>query len=106
MSTASSPANADPVVVDPQHYKVEFENATVRVLRIKYGPKEKSTMHGHPAVVGVMMTDGHIRFTYPDGKTEDIQATAGQVLNFPALQHLPENLGDKPFEVIAVELKS
>jgi hypothetical protein len=97
--------NADPVVVDPKHYKVEFENATVRVLRIKYGPKEKSTMHGHPAIVGVMLTDGHIKFTYPDGKTEEIQATAGQVLNFPALEHLPENLGDKPFEVIAVELK-
>jgi len=75
------------------------------VLRIRYGPNEKSTMHGHPALVGVMMTDGHIRFRYPDGKIEDIQATAGQILNFPALQHLPENLGDKPFEVIAVELK-
>ena len=31
---------------------------------------------------------------------------AGQVLNFPALDHLPENLGDQPFELVAVELKS
>lgn len=108
MSSSSTPnpaANADPVVVDSRHYKVEFEDTRVRVLRIRYGPHEKSTMHGHPALVGVMMTDGHIRFTYPDGKTEDIEASAGQVLNFPAIQHLPENLSDQPFECIAVELK-
>jgi len=36
----------DPVEVDPRHYTVEVENEKVRVLRIKYGPREKSTMHG------------------------------------------------------------
>ena len=30
----------DAVKVDPQHYKVEFENDQVRVLRIHYGPHE------------------------------------------------------------------
>src|ERR1700735_4725058 len=34
----------DPVKVDPKHYKVEFENAQVRILRIHYGPHEKSVM--------------------------------------------------------------
>jgi hypothetical protein len=43
-------ARTDPVRVDPKHYKVEFENEKVRVLRIKYGSHEKSVMHGHPAV--------------------------------------------------------
>jgi len=41
-----------------------------------------------------------------DGKTEDVKAKAGQVLYFPALDHLPENLSDKPFEVIGIELKA
>jgi quercetin dioxygenase-like cupin family protein len=95
----------DPVKVDPGHYTVEVENDRVRVLRIKYGPHEKSVMHGHPALVGVMLTDGQFRFTYPDGKSEEISAKAGQVLYFDAFEHLPENLGDTPFEVIAVELK-
>ena len=36
----------DPVKVDPAHYKVVFENAQVRVLKIHYGPHEKSVMHG------------------------------------------------------------
>jgi quercetin dioxygenase-like cupin family protein len=97
---------ADPVKVDSKHYTVELEDEKVRVLRIRYGPHEKSVMHSHPALVGVMMTDGHIRFSYPDGKVEDVEVTAGQVLSFPALDHLPENLSDKPFEVIAVELKT
>ena len=35
----------DPVKVDPQHYKVEFENANVRVLRVKVGAGEKSMRH-------------------------------------------------------------
>jgi hypothetical protein len=30
---------------------------------------------------------------------------AGQVIYFDAFVHDPENLSDKPFEVIAIELK-
>jgi quercetin dioxygenase-like cupin family protein len=105
---ATQPAaqpGSDPVRVDSKHYTVELENEKVRVLRIKYGPHEKSVMHSHPALVGVMLTDAQIRFTYPNGTTEEITAKAGQVVNFPALDHLPENLSDQPMEVIAVELK-
>jgi hypothetical protein len=36
----------DPVKVDAKHYTVEVENDKVRVLRIRYGPREKSVMHG------------------------------------------------------------
>jgi quercetin dioxygenase-like cupin family protein len=109
MASQPQPARAaapNPVAVDPKHYTVELENERVRVLRIKYGPHEKSVMHSHPALVAIMLTDGHVRFTYPDGKTEDVNVKAGQVLQFPALAHLPENVGDQPFETIGVELKS
>jgi quercetin dioxygenase-like cupin family protein len=103
--TRPKPTGAGPVKVDPKHYKVEFEDDKVRVLRIIYGPGEKSVMHGHPALVDVFLTDGKVRFTYPDGKKEDITAKGGQVLHYDAFEHDPENLSDKPFEVIAVELK-
>src|SRR5450631_3067345 len=66
-------ARQDPVRVDPKHYAVEFETDKVRVLRIKHGPGEKSVMHGHPAMVGVFLTDGKVRFAYPNGKVEDIK---------------------------------
>ena len=96
----------DPVDVDAGHYKVELENDRVRVLRIKYGPRETSVMHGHPSAVAIFLGDASFRFTYPDGKTEDGNVKAGQVMYFDALEHLPENTGDEVFEVIAVELKS
>lgn len=92
--------------MDPKHYTIEHEDARVRVLRIRYGPGEKSVMHAHPALVAVFLTDANVRFTYPDGKTEDVRTKAGDVKSFPPVSHLPENLGDRAIEVIAVELRS
>ena len=98
-------AKADPVKVDPKHYKVEFENESVRVLRITYGPGEKSVMHNHPNAVAVYLTDGTTRMSTPDGKSQDMPAKAGGATWTPAGSHLPQNVGGKPLEVILVELK-
>ena len=100
------PISGDPVQVDPKHYAVDFENERVRVLRIKYGPNEKSVMHGHPMGVAVFLTENRAKFTFPDGKTEERNWQAGQSLLMPAEQHLPENLTDKPLELVLVELKT
>ena len=103
---AAVPAMAqDPLKVDARHYKVEFENAQVRVLRITYGPHEKSVMHSHPSSVAVFLTDASTKFTLADGKTLNSDVKAGMVVWEAGGKHLPENLGDKPFELILVELK-
>jgi quercetin dioxygenase-like cupin family protein len=102
----ATPALAqDAVKVDAKHYKVEFENAKVRVLRASYGPHEKSVMHSHPDAVAVFLNDGQVRFTFPGGKTQDAPMKAGTTMWTPATTHLPENVGDKPFEVLVIELK-
>ena len=104
---AAAPTLAqDPVKVDSKHYKVEFENSSVRVLRVKYGPHEKSVMHRHPNAVAIFQTNGRVKFTFPDGKTEERDMTAGQTLWTPATRHLPENLSDSDMEVILVEMKT
>ncbi len=95
----------DPVKVDSKHYKVEQENSQVRVLRIHYGAHEKSVMHAHPASVAVFLTDGDSKFTLPDGKTIESHFKAGEVQWEAAGKHLPENTGDKPFDLVLVELK-
>jgi len=95
----------DAVKVDPKHYKVEQENNQVRILRIHYGPHEKSVMHEHPASVAVFLNDGDSKFTLPDGKTIESHFKPGQVMWEAAGKHLPENTGDKPFDLILVELK-
>jgi quercetin dioxygenase-like cupin family protein len=95
----------DPVQVDASHYKVEVDNDQVRVLRFHLGPKETSPMHSHPANVLVALTDGHIKVTSADGKARDITRKAGDVTYRPPEKHTVENLGDKEYESIVVELK-
>ena len=102
---AASASGQDPVKVDPQHYKVETENARVRVLRIHYGPHEKSPMHFHPDAVAVFLTDGHVKFGLPGGKSQEASFKSGETQWNAAGTHAPENLGDQPFELILVELK-
>ena len=95
----------DAVKVDPKHYTVVSENAQVRILKVHYGPHEKSVMHSHPAGVAVFLTDSKVRFTFPDGKTQDVTTKAGDAQYTSAVTHLPENMDDKGMDVILVELK-
>lgn len=96
----------DPVKVDPKHYKVEIDNDQLRVLRIRVGPHEKTPMHEHLARVVVFLTDHHIKTTSPDGKTEEHHGKAGQAMWSPAVKHAGENLSDKPFEILEIEVKT
>src|SRR5438132_5361935 len=93
MSAAVLLRAQDPVKVDPKHYKVEFENNAVRILRINYGPGEKSVMHIHPENVAIFLTDQKATFTTPDGKTTEMDGKAGEVKHLAAGAHLPQNIG-------------
>jgi quercetin dioxygenase-like cupin family protein len=107
MTSAAHPQlQRDPVKLDPKHYSVESENEQMRVVRIKYRGHEKSPMHQHPRGVGVFLTDAHFKFTYPDGKTEEIRKKAGDVMVFTEpWEHQPENLSGKDFEAVYVEIR-
>ena len=95
----------DAVKVDPKHYSVVSENEHVRILKVHYGPHEKSVMHSHPASVAVFLTDAKGMFTFPDGKKQEFNGKAGEALYSAATVHLPENTGDAPMDIIVVELK-
>jgi hypothetical protein len=95
----------DPVKVDPRHYKVIFENARVRVLRIHYGPHETSVMHDHPDGVVTNLSDSHVRFAMPGGKSIVSNGKAGSASWAPGGPHKPTNLSDKPMDAVLVELK-
>ena len=96
----------DAAEVDSEHYKVELENDRVRVLRINYGPHEKSVMHSHPEGVVVFLNDMHGRFVMPGGETVEHAVQAGTVQWAEAEAHQPQNLSEEPLEVIQIELKS
>jgi len=95
----------DAAKVDPKHYTVVSENAQVRILKVHYGPHEKSVMHSHPDTVAVFLTDANGQFSYPDGKKETFTGKAGDALYGAATTHLPENTGDKGMDIIVVELR-
>jgi hypothetical protein len=108
MSTSPKrqPSALDPVKLDPNHYKVEFENDRVRVLRVNYGPRERSVIHSHPDGIGLFLTSQHFRFAFTNGRSTENHFTAGEVKWLPEGTHLPENLGDQPIELVLVELKT
>jgi hypothetical protein len=76
--------------VDPKHYKLEFENEQVRVLRAKLGPHESAKK---------VERTGNSVAVFMSGKKagEAVWETAG------AAQ--AENASDEPLEMIVVELK-
>src|ERR1051326_6618748 len=68
----------DPVRVDPERYRVEFENPQVRVLHARYGPKETGVLHEHILNrVTVLLTDQDMKVTTPDGKVTMLRGVAG-----------------------------
>lgn len=105
MSFSTTLIAEDGVVADPKHYTVEFENDRIRVIRIKYGPGEKSVMHTHGPNMAVFLTDGKVRMTFPDGTSAEATTVAGAIEWADAEEHLPENLSGAPMELVLVEIK-
>jgi quercetin dioxygenase-like cupin family protein len=106
-SSGALPESAlDPVRVAPDHYRVEFENPQVRVLRARYGPHEAGPVHEHILNrVMVYLTDQRMKVTAADGKVQMATGAAGEVHMGGAAKHQEENLSLLPFEVVVVELK-
>ena len=96
----------DAVSADPDHYSVSFENDLVRLLRVRYGPGEKSVLHRHSASCTVFLTDQEFNFTLPDGTTAPDAVAAGQLGCGNANTHLPQNIGAEEAEFIMIEFKN
>ena len=104
--TTTTKLERDAVAADPKHYTVEAENDLVRVVRIRYGGREKSVMHKHRRGVGVFLTDADFMFSFPDGRVERVEAKKGDFLNFDEpWEHNSENNTDRDFEAIYIEVK-
>jgi mannose-6-phosphate isomerase-like protein (cupin superfamily) len=89
--TLSGPHDA--LKADPKHYKMEFENDQVRVLRVKLGAHETTPMIAHSVnSVAVLLTPA------PTHK-------AGEATWKPAGTYKDENPGDSPVEMVVVEVK-
>jgi len=85
-----------------------IENDQVRVLVVTDRPHHKSALHEHKLNrVMVYLDPGVNRITHEDGKVEELKFKANQVLWSPAGgKHTSENIGEKPFRIVEVELKN
>ncbi|MDQ6678723.1 MAG: hypothetical protein M3Z09_15685 [Acidobacteriota bacterium] len=96
----------DPLKVDPKHYKLEFENAQVRVLRVKIGPHESTPLHRHAVDrVVTYLTDQDFRVIPETGTPEVTRHKAGEVSWGTPVTHREENLSSQPIEVLVTEFK-
>ncbi|HEY2907269.1 MAG TPA: hypothetical protein VGJ29_15310 [Vicinamibacterales bacterium] len=96
----------DPVKVDPAHYKLVFENASVRVLTIAYAPGASSKMHHHPDSIVIPLVTSNVRFATPDGKSADSELAKDSAMYSPAGNHNPTNIGTTPISALLVEFKA
>ncbi|MCU1287121.1 MAG: hypothetical protein JWO13_3471 [Acidobacteriales bacterium] len=95
----------DPVAVDPQHNKIEYEDAKIRVVRYTLAPGEKSAMHEHPEMLVVNLSNARIRITDSTGNVQDIDFHAGEVLHRGPVRHAAENIGNTVWEEVFTEFK-
>jgi quercetin dioxygenase-like cupin family protein len=95
----------DPVKVDPSHYKVILDNASVRVLNVTYPAGGKSVMHQHPDAIAVALAPSTVRFGLPDGKSQDVEMANEGALYIPAGVHNPTNIGKGAVQAIVIEFK-
>jgi hypothetical protein len=83
----------DPTVVDKRHYKIDFENDHVRVLRVHYDARDTGALHEHMLNrIVVYLND------QPGAKADDVRMSG------PAT-HTEQNASDQAADRIAVELK-
>jgi quercetin dioxygenase-like cupin family protein len=101
--TAAATDSTDATVVAPDHYKVEFENDQVRVLRITYAEGDEAPMHSHPDGVVVFLGDQTGEFTLPDGSTREQPAKDGEAVWAGAESHAVKTLTGA--SALLVELK-
>jgi hypothetical protein len=92
-----------PAPAGPADAKVEFENESIIVIRVRRAPHEKTPMHGiTSARLVVWLTDAHLRDTRPDGSTNETHRRAGAVDWVPIQRHAGENLSHEPLEFLAI----
>lgn len=103
--TTSTVSAQDVVKVAPNNCKVLLENDRVRVVEIWIKPGEKLAMHSHPAAVTYVLTPGKLKTTFPDGKTVETEAQAGQALWSDGGSHEQVNTTTTEVRALVVEMK-
>jgi beta-alanine degradation protein BauB len=110
LALAESAGAQDAAKVQPQAYRVAFENDKLRVLDYNSRPGMGvcgSGMHSHPAHLTVVVSGGSVRIKTTDGKTvEQHDIPVGVVFWSEAETHIVENISGSNMRSLIIELKT
>jgi beta-alanine degradation protein BauB len=96
----------DPVSVDPGHYKVLSETATVRILEFHDTPGHVVPKHSHPNYFVYVFSDAKRLFTTNcSGPGNTVMLKAGDSFSKPKVTHCEKNIGQTNTHVLIVEYK-
>ena len=62
-------------------------------------------MHSHPRGMAIWLNGQRLKFTFPNGKTEQTDLKRGQAVWLDGLSHAVENIGTEDVSSVVVELK-
>ncbi|HYZ82860.1 MAG TPA: hypothetical protein VE621_00575 [Bryobacteraceae bacterium] len=100
------PPAADPLKVAPNMYKLVLENDQVRVLRVTIPAHGKVPLHEHVLPrVGIFLQADKIKSIPVEGSPSEKVFHGVEIVPGGALKHAEENMGDRPVELILVEVK-
>lgn len=95
----------NPLQVDAAHFKVEYEDARVRVLRFRLMPGETSPLHEHATRITVVVSGSRLRINDTEGASHEMTVYRGAAERQLATRHTVENVGDQPYEELTTEFK-
>jgi hypothetical protein len=110
LALAESAEAQDAAKIQPQSYRVAFENDRLRVLDYNSRPGMGvcgDGMHSHPPHLTVVVSGGSVRIKTPDGKTvEQRNVPVGVVFWSEAETHSVENISGSNVRTLIIELKT
>ena len=98
-------ARRDPLTIDAQHYRLDYENEHVRAIRLTLKADEAVPMHDDVDAQVVCIQECHLRFTRPDGHIQDVHMESGETRWLYGDTHSTRNLNTNPMEMLFIEVK-
>jgi hypothetical protein len=107
------PSSLDALIAAPQHHRLLYENARVRVLEVRIPRGETVPVHTHnwPAVLHLQSWSEYVRrnqagkITFDSRKAGPPPKIPSVVWCEPLPPHSVENIGEAEMLVISIELK-
>jgi quercetin dioxygenase-like cupin family protein len=106
LSFVLSPPAQDPVAVNPKIASVDFENARVRIVHMRFTPHERLGLHSHPAQLVVRLTPSVLEVHDTGGTSREVKGPAESVFWEEATTHTVDNIGNAPVENVEIEFKN